>query len=175
MQLRNYQQPREEQEDIQMSDARKVIIFDAMAIVNKIDIKKSGIKNCLEFASNFMEIIDKQASGFQEVHVIFDRYDTDSLKNVTKKDRTMQFNAVHYKVTDSTRIAHLDIKEFLASIQTKSELTKYLSEKLVQQLKVDYVVIHHKCLITNMPDLDTSLRNYSHEEADTGIVLTPLM
>ena len=51
-----------------MSDARKVIIFDAMAIVNKFDIKNSGIKNCLEFASNFMDIIDKQASGFQEVH-----------------------------------------------------------------------------------------------------------
>ena len=77
-------------------------------------------------------------------------------------------------MTDSTRIAHLDTKEFLASIQTKSELTKYLSEKLVQQLKVDYIVIHHKYLITNILDLDPSLRNYSHEEADTGIVLTTL-
>ena len=67
-QLQIYQQSREEQEDIQMSDARKVIIFDAMTIVNKIDIKNSGIENCLEFASNFMDIIDKQASGFQEVH-----------------------------------------------------------------------------------------------------------
>ena len=91
-----------------------------------------------------MDIIDKQASGFQEVHVIFDRYDTDSLKNVTREDRTKHFIAVHYKVDDSTKIAHLDTKEFLASIQTKSEFTKYLSEKLVQQLKVDYVVIHHK-------------------------------
>ena len=62
----------------------------------------------------------------------------------------------------------------MGSIQTKSKLTKYLSEKLVQQLKVDYVVIHHKCLITNIPDLDPSLRNYSHEEADTGIVLNAL-
>ena len=56
VQLRNYQQPREEQEDIQMSE---VIIFDAMAIINKIDIKNSGIKNCLEFASNIIDIIDK--------------------------------------------------------------------------------------------------------------------
>ena len=92
------------------------------------------------------------------------------MKNVTRKDRTEKFNAVHYKVTDSTRIAHLGTKEFLASIQTKNELTKYLSEKLVQQLKVDYVVIHYKCLI----NLDPSLRNYSHEEADTGIVLNAL-
>ena len=133
-----------------------------------------GIKNCLEFASNFMDVIDKQASGFQEVRVIFHRYDTDSLKNVTREDRIKQFIAVHYKVDDSTKIAHLDTKEFLTSIQTKSEFTKYLSEKLVQQLKVDYDVIHHKCLITNILDLDPSLRNYSHEEADTGIVLNAL-
>ena len=60
----------------------------------------------------------------------------------------------------------------MTSVQTKSELTKYLSEKLVQQLKVDYIVIHHKYLIKNILDLDPSVRNYSHEEADTGIVLT---
>ena len=119
VQLQNYQQPSEEQEGIQMSDARKVIIFDAMTIVNKIDIKKSDIKNCLEFASNFMNIIDKHASGFQKVRIIFDRNDTDSLKNVTRKDRTKQFKAIHYKVTDSTRIAHLDTKRFSVSIQTK--------------------------------------------------------
>ena len=40
VQLRNYQEPREEQEDIQMSYTRKVIVFDAMAIVNKINIKR---------------------------------------------------------------------------------------------------------------------------------------
>ena len=40
VQLRNYQEPREEQEDIQMSYTRKVIVFDAMAIANKINIKR---------------------------------------------------------------------------------------------------------------------------------------
>ena len=40
VQLRNYQEPREEQEDIQMSYTRKVIVFDAMAIVSKINIKR---------------------------------------------------------------------------------------------------------------------------------------
>ena len=93
-----------------MRDAKKVI-FDAMAIVDKTDIKKSGIKNCLEFARNFMDIIDKEASGFQEVGAILDLYDTDSLKNVTRKYHTKQFNVVHYNVTDSTRIAHLDKKK----------------------------------------------------------------
>ena len=63
-----------------MSDVRNYINFDAMAVVYKTDIKKSGIKNCLEFASNFMDNIDKQVSGFQEVRIIFDCHDPDSLK-----------------------------------------------------------------------------------------------
>ena len=50
-----------------MSDARNYNNFDAMAVVYKTDTKKSGIKNCCEFASNFMDTIDKQVSGFQEV------------------------------------------------------------------------------------------------------------
>ena len=80
VQLWNYQQSREEHEDIKMSDVRNYINFDAMAVVYKTDIKKSGIKNCWEFASNFMDTIDKQVSGFQEVRIIFDCHDTDSLK-----------------------------------------------------------------------------------------------
>ena len=107
VQLRYYQQPSEEQEDIQMSDARKVIIFDAMTIVNKIDIKNSGIENCLEFASNFMDIIDKQASGFQEVRIIFIVMTLIHWKIWLEKIVLNGLNAVHYKVTDSTRIAHL--------------------------------------------------------------------
>ena len=39
LQLQNHQQPREEQEDIQMSDVRKVI-FDAVAIVKKMTPKR---------------------------------------------------------------------------------------------------------------------------------------
>ena len=79
-------------------------------MASKTDIKISGIKNCLQFASNFMDIIDKKASGFQEVRVIFDCYDTNSLKNVTRKYRTKQFNAVYYKVTDSMGIVRLRYK-----------------------------------------------------------------
>ena len=51
---------------------------------------------------------------------------------------------------------------------------KYLIEKLIQQLKVDYVVIPNKCLIINISDLDPSLKNYSHKEAGTEIALNVL-
>ena len=49
------------------SQSRKVIIFDAMAIINKIDIQAVSLENCDEFASKFCEIINFQGRGFDEV------------------------------------------------------------------------------------------------------------
>ena len=38
----------------------------------------------------------------------------------------------------------------------------------------DYVVVFDKTALTNIADLDNNLRNYNHEEADTGIILHAL-
>ena len=66
-------------EDEAYSESRKATIFDAMSIVNKIDIKGESLENCDEFASKFCEI-NFQGRGFDEVKIIFDRYDIKSLK-----------------------------------------------------------------------------------------------
>ncbi|XP_066916048.1 uncharacterized protein [Clytia hemisphaerica] len=48
-------------------DTRKVIIIDGMAVVNRVDIKKRSIKSCADFAKCFLDIIDKEATDFDEV------------------------------------------------------------------------------------------------------------
>ena len=93
-----------------------------------------------------------------------------SLKNNTRAKRNKGV-AVHYKVSDSTQIGHLASKQFLSSIKTNNELTMYLSEKLKDRLKIDYVIVYGRSCITNLLDLDNKLKQYSQEEADTGIVL----
>ena len=75
-----------------------------------------------------------QASKFQEVHMIFDRFDEDSLKTMARRGSTKQFNIVYYKSTEFTRIVHCKTKECLASIYTNKELTGYWSGKLVEYL-----------------------------------------
>ena len=105
------------------SESRKVIIIDVMAIVNKIDIKSESIENCAEFASIFCKRVKNKASKFDEVRIIFDRHDVKSVKANTRAGRIKGIAPVHYKVTDSTRIRHLETKKFLASIETKRELT----------------------------------------------------
>ena len=40
-----------------------------------------------------------------------------------------RLSSVHYKVSNSTKIGHLETKEFFSENETKIELTKYLSKK----------------------------------------------
>ena len=51
-----------------------------MAIVNKINIKKSKVKSCADFADVFIERILDESFGYDEVRVVFDRYVKKSLK-----------------------------------------------------------------------------------------------
>ena len=55
-----------------------------MVVVNKIDIKGELIENCADFASTFSQRITWHASKFDEVRVIFDRYDVKALKGNTR-------------------------------------------------------------------------------------------
>ena len=51
-----------------------------MAIVNKINIKKSKVKSRADFADVFIERILDESFGYDEVRVAFDRYVKKSLK-----------------------------------------------------------------------------------------------
>ena len=61
-------------ERINNPSKEKVIIFDGMIIVNKINIKKFKIKTCADFAEVFVERILDESFGYDEVRVIFERY-----------------------------------------------------------------------------------------------------
>ena len=39
----------------------KVIVFDGMAVVNKIDIKKMKLKSCSVFIPAFLQKVEKEA------------------------------------------------------------------------------------------------------------------
>ena len=93
-----------------------------------------------------------------------------SVKANTRAGRIKGIAPVLYKVTYSTRIRHLETENFLASIETKRELTGYLAHKLAADLEKDFVVFDTSCF-SNLADLEESLKTYGQEVADTGIVL----
>ena len=90
----------------------KVIIFDTMAIVNKINIKKSKITMCADFAEVFVGRILDESFGCNEGRVIFYRYVKGSLKTQTRIGRTGASSTV-YRALDETKIENVDTKEFL--------------------------------------------------------------
>ena len=105
-------------ESINDPSEEKVIIFDGMAIVNKINIKKSKIKTCADFAEVFVERILDESFGNDKVRVVFDRYVKKSLKTQTRISRTKGYSTVN-RVMDETKIDVLETKSFLSSIETK--------------------------------------------------------
>ena len=62
-----------------------------MAIVNKINIANSQISNYDDFAKCFTDMITNETEDCGEFHVIYDRYDPQSLKNNTRYDRKKNF------------------------------------------------------------------------------------
>ena len=96
------------------------------------------------FAKCFIGIIENETSDFDEARVVFDRYEKNSLKSNTRITCTKEYSSVHYKVSDATRIEHLETKNFLSSIDTIQELTKYLSRKLSSHFTKDFVIVYDK-------------------------------
>ena len=130
-------------ESINDPSEEKVIIFDSTAIVNKITSKKSKIKTFADFA--VVERILDESFGYDEVRVVFDRYVQKSLKTQKRISRTKGYSTV-YRVMDETKIDDLETKSFLSSIETKNDLTKYLSNKLANvfsERSIRYVSLWH--------------------------------
>ena len=57
----------------------KVSVFDGMAIFNKVKIGPA-VNDCQEFADAFLKIILEDSLDAFEIHNVFARYITDSLK-----------------------------------------------------------------------------------------------
>ena len=88
-------EPEEIETQEEDSESRNVIIIDVMAIVNKIDIKSESIENCAEFASIFCKRVKNKAYKFDEIRIIFDRYDVKSVKANARAGRIKEIASVH--------------------------------------------------------------------------------
>ena len=118
--------------------------------------------------------MEKEAQGFNKVHIISDHYTKESLKFETRTGKTGD-KTVHYKISDDNVIEHLTTKQFLSNIKTKQDMTKYLSIKLYDVFQnVAFAVSHEFTYISNISDIDARLKDHCHKEADTYIVLHSL-
>ena len=93
------------------------------------------------------------------------------MKPNTRASCTLGLSAIRYKTEDNTDIGHLETKKFISFMDTKNDLTEYLSKKLQRLLNVNFVVFFGTTTLHNMASSDPNLLTYSQEEANTRTIL----
>ena len=141
-----------------------------MAEVQTIDKPKS-IKTCKDLGEHFASRIKSEFGTYDEVHVIFDDYAVKNfLKTATRSKRLGGLASVRYRITDSTKIQHIPMKNLLSHEGTKDELTMFFSEKIMHiamKTSQQYVVAWRQHVNSSF---DLFFHASSHEEADTKII-----
>ena len=161
-------------------DVTKVIIFDVMCVVNMV-VKTPEMRTAKHFASKFLLIIGGMSANYDEIKIVFEQYLPGMLKRTTRDRRTMKTTSIHYHVNDDTEIK--SVQEFFAHINTKAELTAYLSDKIIshyQNQMVKLLVMHHTTMATNHPLSEVVSRpalstgKHNLEEGDQLVILNAL-
>ena len=108
------------------------IVFDAMAIVQTIQPPPSPIVSTYnDMALIFWKYVFNNSKSIESIHVVFDRYDENSLKSQTREKRG--------ELIDTHALSHIqghmkigDWKKVLVSTKSKGEVTalftKYIAE-----------------------------------------------
>lgn len=166
------QQPQEITMDEVVQPVRKVTVIDGMALVQALG-KPAWIKTCAQWAEYFNTALDKMSGQFEEVHLVFDRYDLPiSLKESTRERRQGSKPAITYHVEDQTPVGKVSTKQFLSSTATKDELTVYLAHKAVMHFEgksTVFIATSRQDVYSN--SIDVKDIQSSQEEADTKIIL----
>ncbi|XP_053400688.1 uncharacterized protein LOC128557383 [Mercenaria mercenaria] len=115
------------------------IVFDAMAIVQMLHPSKDQTQTYIQMASGFWSYILKSSLHCKQIHVVFDRYLTDSLKSKTRRKRG---NTAPVAMLMNMLIP--DWKKVLTRSKSKNDLiklfTRYLTENCHNLLETDEVI-----------------------------------
>ena len=151
---------------------RKAAVFNGMAIAQSMG-KPKGVKTCDDLANEFIRIIIPYVEKYQEVHLIFERYDVEcSLKMATREQRSEGVSPVSIHIRGVTSIANIAAMQVLSSSKNKDELTVFSARTYMAQYKDSgstFVVICRNDMFFNTGDYD-HLKS-SQEEADTRTLL----
>ena len=94
--------------------------------------KLSWVRNGLDLASHFVEVIDSKSNGATEVHVVFDRYDIlNSLKEGTQQKPQGTNRAVVYNITVDAFIDKITMKDLLSCNQNEEALAIFPATQLI--------------------------------------------
>lgn len=150
----------------------KVAVLDAMAELH-LYAKSSEVKSCGDLAKEFYSMIKKKYKLFDEIHVVFDTYLERSLKNFTRCKRQGSELPTQFKICTDTNIQNTTMKKLLSHSKTKSDLSEFLSRKIIEYGQNDgmKMVVSFKNQAYSSYNVNTDMLESDQEEADTKILL----
>ena len=145
------------------------LIIDGPALVHMLPPGSSKTFN--DYSANvFVAYIKERLKQVKRIDIVFDRYDTNSLKTET---RLLRGTGQKIMVTPTTRIP-VQFKKFLAVNENKQELFRLLAKDLAQ-LQLDgktIVCTFDEDVVTSSLDLNISeISPCTQEEADGRLLL----
>jgi len=148
-----------------------VAVVDGMAELQAL-VKPSFVRNVSDLATIFVQRIERKYRQYDDFHIVFDSYQQQSIKNITRDKRLHGTAATKYKIYDNTDISAVSMKKLLSHIDTKDHLTEYLSKKLLEHART----WHQTCIVAWRSEAasthgDFSCLKSTHEEADTKMIL----
>lgn len=127
------------------------LIIHGMCLLD--DLKKNKlIKTARDLANVFITELKKLSENYSEIRLIFPQYIENSVKESCIESRLELKNVpIHYHVNSATPIKNID--QFLQHIRTRSELTKFLGDAVLANLKYSkkkVLVAYHNKYLSNI-------------------------
>lgn len=109
-----------------------VAVVDGMAELQALS-KSPDITTCADLGRSFTMKMFSKYDKYDEIHIVFDSYRSDSIKHLTRDKRLHGDHASQYKIMDNTDVKNVTMKKLLSHITTKDDLTDYLAHKILQK------------------------------------------
>lgn len=155
------------------------IVFDGMAIVQMLQ-PKSAKSTYQQMAEGFWSYILSQSAGVSNLHIVFDRYEDNSVKIQTRERRGENISSIA-PVSIQPNMVIGDWKRVLTSTKSKCELTKLYTRYITQnchcllrdgvQVFVSGGLKQKVLRVTNEYVAYVDALESTHEEADTRMLL----
>ena len=156
-------------EEMSSSDgaiAPSCVVLDGMGFANQLKMK--DVTNLSDLIAQFTGKIEREISDFDSVVLVFDSYDTslNHLKQTTWDTRHKV--QVQFKLSPSTVVKDITLKELLSHPQNKRVLTEYFAKSLQSLCKDQnktYVIAYGTTILSNVQGWSNF--SHKHPEADT--------
>ena len=161
---------------IHFSQGTSCLLIDGMALVATIG-KPNDALTFGDYAEAFQSAVLNAGSRYDQIHVLFDRYEWSLIQAGTREQRTKATCPVRRVIENENVPVLNNWSNFLALSENKADLATFLSEHLIENAPQDKVIVvaggftNKNEAQSSSETVDPSVFCTDHEEADTRIIL----